>query len=61
MNSFTSYLRNVRAEMEHVVWPSQKQAITHVALIMGISIFTALLISGLDYAFTQGVGVLVNR
>lgn len=61
MNSFTTYLRNVRAEMQHVVWPSQKQAMTHVALIVAISVFTALLIAGLDYIFTQGVGVLINR
>ncbi len=61
MNSLATYLRNVRAEMQHIVWPSQKQAITHVLLIAGISIFTALLIAGLDYVFTQGVGILINR
>jgi preprotein translocase subunit SecE len=61
MNSLFTYFRNVRAEMKHVVWPSNKQAMTHVALIIGISVFTALIIAGLDYGFTNAVSFLINR
>jgi len=53
MNSLFGYLRSVRAELDHVVWPSQRTAFTHVALIILISIFTALLVTGLDYVFTH--------
>ncbi len=51
MSSFATYLRNVRAELDHVVWPKPRTALTHVGLIALISILTALLISGLDYTF----------
>jgi preprotein translocase SecE subunit len=61
MNSFFTYLRNVRAELDHVVWPKPQTAITQVALIVLISIFTALLVTGLDYVFTHAVGYLINR
>lgn len=61
MNSFFTYLRNVRAELDHVVWPKPQTAMTHVALIVLISIFTALLVTGLDYVFTHAVGYLINR
>lgn len=56
MNSFITYLKNVRAELTHVVWPSQEQTVQHVALVVLISIITALFVAALDYAFTTGVG-----
>jgi preprotein translocase subunit SecE len=50
MNSLVAYLRNVRTELTHVVWPDWRQAVWH----------TALLIAGLDYAFTGVVSRLVT-
>ncbi len=61
MNALVTYLKNVRAELTHVVWPSRRQSLTHVALIVVISILTALFIAALDYVLTQGVGVLITR
>ena len=61
MNSFISYLKNVRVELTHVVWPKPRVAIGHVVLIILISAFTALLVAGLDYVFTQGVSQLIVR
>lgn len=43
----------MRAELTHVVWPTQRQAWIHVALVLIISAITALLIAGLDYVFTH--------
>jgi preprotein translocase SecE subunit len=60
MNSFISYLKNVRGELAHVVWPSQKQAITHVVLVILISAFTALFVAGLDFLFTSAVSKVVG-
>lgn len=55
MSSFFTYLRNVRTELSHVVWPTQRQAIGHVGIILLISAFVALFTAALDYAFTEGV------
>jgi len=57
MKSLFTYLRNVRGELAHVVWPDRKQAILHTGLIILISAAVALVIAGLDYAF----GGVVNR
>ncbi|HEY0010959.1 MAG TPA: preprotein translocase subunit SecE [Candidatus Paceibacterota bacterium] len=59
MNAFVTYLKNVRAELTHVVWPPQRQALTHVALIVLITILTALFIAALDYVFTRGFGLFL--
>ncbi len=59
MNNFFNYLKNVRAELAHVVWPTQRVAWIHVALVLLISALTALLISGFDYVFSQLVEFVV--
>ncbi|MDB4992274.1 MAG: Protein translocase subunit SecE [Parcubacteria group bacterium] len=55
MSSLITYLKNVRAEMDHVVWPRPRTALMHVALIVLISVVAALLIAGLDYAFSHAI------
>lgn len=60
MASFFSYLKHVRAELEHVVWPTPRQAGIHVALILLISAFTAALIAALDYVFSLGLAALIG-
>ena len=52
MNSFISYLKNVRGELSHVVWPNRRQAIIHTALIVVISALVAVMLTGFDYVFT---------
>lgn len=61
MNSFISYLKNVRGEFAHIVWPNPRTAALHVLLIILISAFTALLVAGLDYGFTQAVSQLILK
>jgi preprotein translocase SecE subunit len=60
MKALTSYFTGVRAEFAHIVWPSQRRAITDVILVVLISAITALLIAGLDYVFTQAVQYAVT-
>jgi len=49
--SLFSYLRNVRAEMQHVVWPSHKQTLQHVGVIVFISVVMALITAAFDFGF----------
>lgn len=59
MNSLITYLKNVRAELGHVVWPSRSTAAAHTVIIILISAAIALLLAGLDYIFTGAVGRFV--
>ncbi len=61
MHSLITYLKNVRGEMKHVVWPTRQQAISHTVLIILISAITALLITGLDYVFTSAVNHFISN
>ena len=60
MKSLVGYLKNVRAEMTHVVWPDRMQAVRHTILIVLISAVLALIITGLDHLFTGIVARLIG-
>ncbi len=60
MKSFISYLKNVRGELAHVVWPKPRQAAIHTALIVLISAIVAVFIGLADYGLTSLVNVLIS-
>lgn len=60
MKNVFSYLKNVRAEFAHVVWPTRRQAIQHTILLILISAVVAAFLAALDYFFTTVVGTVVS-
>lgn len=61
MKGLVTYLKNVRGELQHVVWPTQRQAITHVVLILLICAFATAFIAVLDLGFTRAVEFLLIK
>lgn len=53
MSQFGDYLRDTAAEMKHVSWPTQAQAMAYTALVIVVSGLVALLLGGFDYVFTS--------
>ena len=49
------YLKDTKAEMRHVTWPTKKQAINYTLIVIAISIGTGLFLGLLDYGFAQGL------
>lgn len=59
MNLLT-YLQEVRVELSKVSWPTRTQA-THLTLIiLGASLGVGLYIGGLDYIFTNLLGIFLK-
>ncbi|MGH7141175.1 MAG: preprotein translocase subunit SecE [Minisyncoccia bacterium] len=46
------YLRQVRAEMRHVVWPTRQMTIVYTIVVIAISIGVAVYLGLLDYVFS---------
>lgn len=46
-----NYFKNVRAEMRHVSWPSRRLTVVYTAVVVVISLATAVYLGLLDYAF----------
>lgn len=55
MNRLINYLRDTRAELKHVSWPTQKQTVMYTALVIMLSIVTALYLGFFDFLFTRGL------
>ncbi|MCD5382111.1 MAG: preprotein translocase subunit SecE [Candidatus Pacebacteria bacterium] len=55
MSRFINYLKDTKAELQHVSWPTQTQAVVYTALVIIISIVIAAFLGALDYVFTTGL------
>ncbi|MBI1999280.1 MAG: preprotein translocase subunit SecE [Parcubacteria group bacterium] len=51
MTRVTDYLKETKAEMSHVSWPTKKQVWYFTALVVGISLFTAAYLGLFDALF----------
>lgn len=49
------YLKHVREEFAHIVWPSSRTALAHTLVVVVIAALIALFVSLLDYAFSMVV------
>lgn len=57
MTSPFTYLKHVRDEFAHIVWPAPRTALGHTLVVICIAVVIALLVAVLDYAF----GGIVSR
>ena len=46
-----NYFRDVRAEMRHVSWPTRRITIVYTAVVIGVSLATAVYLGLLDFIF----------
>ncbi len=55
MTSPFTYLKHVREEFTHIVWPSSRTALAHTLVVIFIALAIALVVGLLDYLFALGV------
>jgi len=53
MKSPITFLKEVRAEMNNVSWPSKKETTRLTGIVVGISLIVAIFIGILDFLFTN--------
>lgn len=47
------YIKETRAELKHVSWPTRKQAFWFTVVVIVISLITAFYLGAFDYIFTK--------
>lgn len=52
MNAIINYIRDIRAELTHVSWPTTRQAVVFTILVLFISVLTSLYLGAFDFIFT---------
>ncbi len=55
----TEYIKETRAEMAHVTWPSRKQAITYSIIVVLVSVITSFALGLFDYIFSQLLTLII--
>jgi preprotein translocase SecE subunit len=55
MTSPFTYLKHVREEFTHIVWPTNRKAVAHTLVVILIAVVIALFVGLLDYVFGLGV------
>ena len=60
MSLFT-YIKDTRAEMKHVTWPTRSQALNYTLLVIGISVVTALVLGVFDFLFSSGIQKIIIK
>ena len=53
------YLKDTKAELRHVTWPTRQQAITYTVVVLAISIGTGLFLGLLDFIFAKGIAKFI--
>ena len=48
MSKVTTFLKEVRVELAKVSWPTRKQIIVYTAVVIGLSLFFAVILGVLD-------------
>lgn len=56
----TQYLKETKAEVAHIKWPTQKETLIHTVLVIVISVLVGVFLSGLDLGFGRAVTSLLN-
>lgn len=49
------YLKETRAEMKHVSWPTRRQVLSYTIVVVVISIITAAFLGVFDFLFSLGL------
>lgn len=60
MTSPFTYLKHVREEFTHIVWPSNRTAIAHTLVVVLIAAAIALFVGLLDFVFKSGMSRVIG-
>ncbi len=52
MGKISQFLKEAKAELMKVNWPTKKQAINYTLIVIGISLAVAFFLGSLDYLFS---------
>jgi preprotein translocase subunit SecE len=56
----TTYLLEVKEELQKVTWPSRQQTISMTGLVIGVSVAVGMYIGGLDFLFSRLMALLLQ-
>jgi preprotein translocase subunit SecE len=59
-NVVIKYLKETRAELKKVSWPSRQEATNLTLIVIAVTTFMALLLGFIDYIFAKLFGLIIG-
>ncbi|MFA6524607.1 MAG: preprotein translocase subunit SecE [Candidatus Paceibacterota bacterium] len=60
MSKITEYLKETKAELKHVNWPSRKQTISYTIIVVALSLLVAYFLGVFDFIFSKGLEKIIS-
>ena len=60
MSKITEYLKDTKAELKHVIWPSRSQTIYYTLIVVILSTLIAYFLGIFDFIFSTGLGKILS-
>lgn len=54
-----TFLKEVKAELKKVNWPTKKETIRYTLIVIGVSVAVAIFLGGADYIFTALLDIFI--
>ena len=59
-NAIVRYLRETRAELRKVTWPSREEAINLTVIVVAVTVAMAAFLGVVDYLFSKLFGLIIR-
>lgn len=60
MSKLTEYIKETKAELKHVNWPTKQQALMYTVVVVIVSLLTALFLGLFDSLFAYIVRIIIS-
>ncbi len=59
-NPIIKYLKETRAELKKVTWPTREEAINLTLIVVAVTVAMALFLGSLDWLFSRIIGMIIG-
>lgn len=60
-NKAVSYFGEARTELQKVIWPSKRDTARYTLFVIGACLGIGIFFAALDFLFSKGLELLINR
>ena len=61
MSKIIQFFREVKVELQKVVWPSRREALKVTGIVILFSLLVAVFLGAIDFGLTKLLGLLVEK
>jgi preprotein translocase subunit SecE len=61
MSKLFSFFNEVKLELKKVTWPTRKDVVNYLSLVIAISAIVAIFVGSVDFSLTKGMEYLLSK